>query len=88
MAFDNLLDIQYGKIEVDVTVANKLNDQELESVRQKVSEALKRDAIVHQYIDESIIGGLILRMNDQLIDGSVRTQLDRMRRQLLSSRPN
>jgi len=86
-AYDDLLDQQQGKVEVDVTVAQWLNNDQLESVRQKVSDALKRDAVVHQYEDPAIIGGLILRVQDQLIDGSVRAQLAAMRRRLLVARP-
>jgi F-type H+-transporting ATPase subunit delta len=83
-AYDDLLDEALGKIEVDVTVAQRLTDAQLEEVRQKVSAALKKDAVVHQYVDERIIGGLVLRVQDKLIDGSVKAQLDAMRRQLLT----
>lgn len=86
-AFDDLVDQQMGKVEVDVTVPERLNQQQLDAVAVKVSQALKRQAVVHQYIDPSIIGGLILRVQDQLIDGSVRAQLTAMRRRLLASRP-
>src|SRR5438132_9226107 len=41
-AYDDLLDEQLGKIEVDVTVAQKLTPDQLEQVRQKVSAALKK----------------------------------------------
>jgi F-type H+-transporting ATPase subunit delta len=75
-----------GKIEVDVTVAQRLSDAQLEEVRRKVSTALKKDAVVHQYVDEKIIGGLVLRVGDRLIDGSVKAQLDAMRRQLLTAK--
>ena len=87
-AYDDLLDQQYGKIEVDITVAQKLGDEQLETVRRTVSDALKRDAVVHQYVDEAIIGGVVLRVQDQLIDGSVRAQLTAMRQKLLGARPN
>jgi F-type H+-transporting ATPase subunit delta len=85
-AYDDLLEQQQGKVEVDVTVAQKLSADQLEQVRQKVSAALKMDAIVHQYVDESIIGGLILRVQDQLIDASVKTQIQSLRRELLAAR--
>lgn len=89
-AYDELLGQQLGKIEVDVTVAQKLSPEQLEQVRAKVSQALKKDAVVHQYVDDSIVGGMILRVQDQLIDASVRTQLRAMREQLLaaSARPD
>ena len=50
-----------------------------------MSQALKKDAVVHQYVDESIIGGLVLRVQDQLIDASVRHQLDAMKQRLLAA---
>jgi F-type H+-transporting ATPase subunit delta len=87
-AYDDLLDKQFGKIEVDITVAHRLDDGQLENVRKTVSGALKRDAVVHQYVDEEIIGGMVLRVQDQLIDGSVRAQLNFMRQKLLGAKPN
>src|SRR5688500_11501614 len=85
--YQELIDEQMGKIEVDVTVAQRLDAETMELVRQRVSSALKKDAVVHQYVDESIIGGLVLRVEDKLIDGSVRAQLDRMKRKLMHSVP-
>jgi F-type H+-transporting ATPase subunit delta len=85
--YQELLDAQLGKIEVDVIVAEKLSPDQLEQVRQRVSAALKRDAVVHQYIDPSIIGGLVIRVEDRLLDASVRAQLRAVRRQLLAARP-
>ena len=87
LAYDDLLDQELGIIEVDVTVAERMGDDQLENVRRKVSDALKREAVVHQYLDPAIIGGLVLRVRDQLIDGSVRAQLAAMRQRLLEARP-
>src|SRR5688500_14803747 len=81
-AYDDLLDQQLGKIEVDLTVAQKLEPQQLEQARRRISEALGRDAVVHQYVDENIIGGMIVRVGDKLIDASVRYQLAAMKKQL------
>lgn len=86
-AYADLIDEQFGKVEVDVTVAQRLSAEELEHVRQAVGAALKRDAVVHQYVDESIIGGLVLRVQDKLIDTSVRAQLAAVRQQMLAARP-
>ena len=87
IAFDELLDQQLGKMEVEVTVAQPLPPKQLENVRQSISAALKRDATVHEQVDESIIGGLIVRVQDKLFDGSVRTQLAAIRQRLLAARP-
>lgn len=82
-AFEYLLDQQLGKIEVDVTVAQRLSEQELEDVRRRVSQALGKEAVVHQYVDEDIIGGIVLRVGDQVVDASVRRQLEAMKQRLL-----
>lgn len=86
-AFDDLLDQQQGKVEVDMTVAGELGKEQLETVSRKIGDALKRDAVVHQSVDPQIIGGVVLRVRDQLIDGSVRAQLAAMRQRLLGARP-
>lgn len=85
-AYQTLLDEMFGKIEVDVTVAQRLSPEELSLVQQKVSTALGKSAVVHQYVDESIIGGLVLRVQDRLIDASVKYQLQAMKEQLLAAR--
>jgi F-type H+-transporting ATPase subunit delta len=87
-AYQTLLDELFGKIEVDVTVAHKLEPDELQLVQQKVSQALGKSAVVHQYVDESIIGGLLLRVQDRLIDASVKYQLQAIKEQLLAARGN
>ena len=85
-AYADLLDEQLGNVEVDVTVAQRLDPDQLEQVRQRVSAALGKNAVVHQYVDENIIGGLVLRVEDRLIDASVRYQLEAMRERMLAAR--
>ena len=86
-AYQALLDQAMGKVEVEVTVAKKLTKEQLENVRRRVSDALKTTAVINQKIDESIIGGLVLKVQDKLIDASVRTQLQTIKKRMLDKRP-
>lgn len=86
-AYDQLLDEKLGKVEVDLTVAQPLTNEQVALAQKKISQALKRDAVVHTYVDESIIGGMVVRVQDQLIDASVRTQLQTIKRQMLAKMP-
>jgi F-type H+-transporting ATPase subunit delta len=86
-AYQDLLDKRAGKVEVDATVAFRLDEATFESVRQRIGGALKKDVVLHQYVDEKILGGMVLRVQDKLIDGSVRTQLAAMRERILEARP-
>ena len=85
--YHDLLDEQLGKVEVDLTVAQKLTPEQLEQSGQRISHALKRDAVVHQYVDPNVLGGVVLRVGDKLIDASVRYQLQAMKEQLLAAAP-
>ena len=86
-AYGELYDTKHGKVEVDVTVPQRLSPDELERVRTRVGAALKKDAVIHQYIDESLIGGMVLRVGDRLIDSSVKGQLQAIKKQMLAQRP-
>jgi len=79
-AFDALLQERLGRIEVDMfTVDGKASDDVIATVKARVKEAFGKDAVLHQYTDPGMIGGLKIRIGDQLIDGSVATQLRSMR---------
>jgi len=86
-SYADQLQIQQGIVEADVTVAEKLSAEQLEQVRLKVAAALKREVIIHQYVDPSVIGGLVLRIEDRLLDASVKAQLRMIRRQLMAAKP-
>ncbi len=86
-SYQDMLNQQLGRIDVDVTVARTLDAPELEFVRQRINAAMKKDAIVRQRVDDRIIGGMVLRIGDKLMDASVRSQLDAMRRKLMAAAP-
>ena len=84
-AFQQLLDKRAGNVDVEVTVPQEMTHDELEGVRQQISQKLGKNAHVKQKVDESIIGGLIVKVGDSLIDGSVKSQLETMKRRLVAA---
>lgn len=86
-AYQYLVDKMRNKVEVDVTVAKALTPDQMQLVQQKVSSALGKTATVTQQVDESIIGGLMLRVEDKLIDASVKYQLEAIKQSFLAARP-
>jgi len=84
-AVERLMDVRQGKVEVDVTVARELDAQQLEEVRHRVSTAIQKQAIVKQVVDPSILGGIIVRFGDKLVDGSVRSQLKAIEARMLAT---
>lgn len=83
-AYDELLNARFGKVEVDVfTVDGRLDDAQLSLLSEKIRTRLGKEPVFHQYADASLIGGLVLRVGDQLIDGSVRGRLRGLREAIL-----
>jgi F-type H+-transporting ATPase subunit delta len=54
------------------------------SLRDRIKSALGKEPVLHSYTDRSMLGGLKLRIGDQLIDGSVASKLRRMKRDIMT----
>lgn len=88
VAYDRLVQERFGRVEVNVYTPAPLGEAQLESIRNRVRDALGREPVLHPYTDPMMIGGLKLRIGDQLIDGSVAGQLRRIRHNLLTEGTN
>jgi F-type H+-transporting ATPase subunit delta len=84
-SFADRLSEQRGIIEVDAYVAQRLESAEADRVAEAIGAALGKQVVLHQYVDESLIGGLKVRIGDQMIDGSVATKLAKMKRDLIAA---
>lgn len=83
-AIDAMVQERFGRVEVDVFTAAPIAQSELESIKRRLTEALGKEVVLHPYTESAMIGGIKLRMGDQLIDASVRAELNRLRDRLLS----
>lgn len=76
--FDELKDEAEGVIDVTVTSAAPLENSQRETLSAALQRRLKRQIRLHCQTDPSLIGGAVLRAGDLVIDGSVRSRLDRI----------
>lgn len=83
--FAQLLAERRGLVDVAIYTASPLDAKSATATAQRLGESLGKKVVLQQYVDPSLIGGLRLRVGDQLIDGSVATQLKQMRRQLVDT---
>ena len=84
-AFAKAADEAMGNISVDVYVAEAMSGAELSSLASGIGASLGKTAKLNMIVDPSLIGGLKLRIGDQLIDGSVASQLKGMRQKLIDA---
>jgi F-type H+-transporting ATPase subunit delta len=84
-AYRELVDAHLGRTHVDVSVARPLDDEERDFVQNRLSLILGKEAIPHVRVQPELLGGILFRSGDTIFDGSVRRQLQRMRRQLMTA---
>jgi F-type H+-transporting ATPase subunit delta len=84
-AYRTLYDRKMGNVVVHVRSAVPLNDSERERIRADVRTATvgQREPVLHESVDPSILGGLIIRVQDWVYDASVRTRLQNIRNHLI-----
>jgi len=67
-----------GSIDAEVISANQVTDAQLTKIAASLKQRLGKEVRLSAKIDESLIGGAIIRAGDMVIDGSVRGRLDKL----------
>ena len=80
--FGELKDAEEGIVDVTVTSAAPLDQQQQLTLTEALARKLKRQVRLHCETDKALIGGAVLRAGDLVIDGSLRTRLDRIATEL------
>ena len=84
IAYDQLVQDAMGRIEVDIFTPTEIDADSINSIKDKVQQMLGKEPILHSYVDAAMLGGIKLRIGDQLIDGSVQTKLRRLSERIQS----
>lgn len=74
-----------GQVDVQATVATELSATELDQVAQQIGKALGKTVSLKQKVDPSLIGGMKIKVGDQLIDASVASQLQSMKNKMIAA---
>ena len=77
-AFNTLAARHRGEINAEVTSARPLDDDQLDAIRKNLRTRMGRDIAVETHVDPAILGGLVVKIGSQMIDGSIRTKLNNL----------
>lgn len=83
-AFNKIVDQRHGIVEAEAWVAVGLDQQQVDSMGSKLSDAIGRNVVLRQHVNPDLIGGMKLRIGDQMIDASVVTQLKLMKEKIIA----
>jgi F-type H+-transporting ATPase subunit delta len=80
--FNKLADQVEGICHAEITTAVKLKETKLDEIIKRISDSLEMKVETTSKVDEDLVGGIIIRIGDHLIDGSLRTRLRELHSEL------
>lgn len=72
-----------GILAVNVTVSQPLSEIERSKLLQRLSEATKKSISLTEHCDNTLIGGMVIRIGDRIVDSSIKGMLSKMSKQML-----
>jgi F-type H+-transporting ATPase subunit delta len=75
-SFDILLSAHRGETTAEVVSAHPLTDDQVAALKTNLKNRIGRDVAVDLSVDPAILGGLVVKVGSQMIDGSIRTKLN------------
>lgn len=84
--YHDLVDHVEGRVHASVTVARDADEADRQLVRSQLSRALGKDVVPHFHVNPSILGGVVVRVGDTVLDGSVRRRLATLKHRMLAGR--
>jgi F-type H+-transporting ATPase subunit delta len=80
----NLVDRVENRMHANVTVAREADEQTRKLIADRLSKIFDKTVVPHLTVDHRIIGGLVIRVGDTVMDGSVRRKLGALKHRMLS----
>jgi F-type H+-transporting ATPase subunit delta len=82
--FAQLVAAEAGRLEVELTTARELSDEEAAGIVRQIEEASGRSVVASRSVDPNLIGGIVLQAGSMRVDASVRGRLERLRHELVT----
>lgn len=85
--FRRLLDVREGKVEVTITTAVEIEPPQRQAIATELTAKLGHEVVLTTEVQESLLGGVVLRVGDRVFDNSIEHDLKKLQRQLLERPP-
>ena len=83
--FDDLWDEENKRLEVTVTSAVELDPELVERIGKEIEKQTGQTVELRSVVDGDILGGLVLRVGNKVLDASIRNRLEKLRKSVASA---
>lgn len=80
--FDRLLDASLGRVRATIRSASRLDPHQQNALVATFSKLTGKQVVPNLIVDAELLGGVVIEVGGRVYDGSVRTQLERLAKQL------
>lgn len=84
--FHRFRDTRAGRLHAHATTARPMSDDLRTQLVRRLEEVTNKTILLHEKVDPALLGGLIVKLGDRIIDGSLRRRLEQLRRDLVAAR--
>jgi F-type H+-transporting ATPase subunit delta len=81
--FHALVDVVENRVHASVTVAKAASPEDEKLIADRLSKIVGKTVVPHFYVNKAVLGGLVVRVGDTVLDGSIRRRLARLKTQML-----
>ena len=83
--FDDLWDEENKRLEVTVTSAVELDPELVERIGKEIEKQTGQTVELRSVVDADVLGGLVLRVGNKVLDASIRNRLEKLRKSVASA---
>ena len=83
--FNQIRNDKLNRVEAEIISTVDFSEEQKSNLQKQLTEFSKKEVIPTFKIDESLIGGFTVKINDTVIDASVKQQLNKLRKSLVSN---
>jgi F-type H+-transporting ATPase subunit delta len=82
-AYEDAADIHFNRVHASVTTARPVDEALGHAITERLTAVVGKTVMAHFESDPAILGGIVVRVGDQVLDGSVRRRIARLRGRML-----
>jgi len=84
--YGNLVDETSGRVHAQVTLSREATEADAQMIDAQLSRAFAKTVVPHLSVNTAILGGVVVKVGDRVMDGSVRKRLKTLKARIVTAR--